>query len=50
MFLGLLRDDSGATMAEYALLATLIAVVCITSVSVIGRHLSTFYSTTANTL
>jgi pilus assembly protein Flp/PilA len=50
MLLGLLREDSGVTMAEYALVVSLIAIVCLTSVSLIGTHMSTFYSKAANSL
>jgi Flp pilus assembly pilin Flp len=32
----LLRDDSGATMVEYAIMLALIAAVCITVVAALG--------------
>ncbi|MEB3701904.1 Flp family type IVb pilin [Candidatus Bealeia paramacronuclearis] len=35
-----LKDDSGATMIEYALLAALIAVVCITAITNLGTAVS----------
>jgi Flp pilus assembly pilin Flp len=50
MLVGLLRDDSGATMAEYALVVSLIAIVCLASVTLIGTHTSAFYHSAANSL
>jgi Flp pilus assembly pilin Flp len=50
MLLGFLRDDSGATMAEYALVATLIAIVCITTVTLIGTHASSFFHDAASSV
>ena len=35
-----LREDSGATMVEYAILAALIAGVCILVVTAVGSHVS----------
>lgn len=37
------RDESGATAIEYGLIAALIAVVIITSVSALGTNLSTTF-------
>jgi pilus assembly protein Flp/PilA len=34
----LLKDDDAATMAEYALMVSLIAVVCITAVALVGQN------------
>jgi pilus assembly protein Flp/PilA len=45
-----LRDDSGATMVEYGLLASLIAVVNIAAVTLLGTHLSTFFHSAATTI
>ena len=42
------KDDSGATAIEYTLLAALIAVVIIVSVTSIGRSLSGQFSKIAN--
>jgi Flp pilus assembly pilin Flp len=39
-----LRDQRGAILAEYALLATLIAVVCAAAVFGIGKSVSEFFS------
>ena len=44
----LLIDDEGATMVEYGLIVALIAVVCITAVTLIGGHLATMFTTVAN--
>jgi pilus assembly protein Flp/PilA len=38
------RDDSGATAIEYALIASLIAMVIITGVTGIGVKLSSYFS------
>ena len=32
-----LTDESGATMVEYLLLASLVAVVCVSAVSLLGK-------------
>ena len=44
----LLIDDEGATMVEYGLIVALIAVVCITAVTLIGTHLSSMFTTVAS--
>lgn len=38
------RDEEGATMVEYGLMVALIAVVCITAVTLIGTNLSTVFT------
>jgi pilus assembly protein Flp/PilA len=43
-----LKDDSGATAIEYGLLAALIAVALITSVSLLGSTIATQFSTIAS--
>jgi pilus assembly protein Flp/PilA len=45
-----LRDQSGVTVIEYALIAALIAVAAIGSFTLIGTDLSTTFSTVANKL
>jgi pilus assembly protein Flp/PilA len=40
----LLRDDSGVTAIEYALIAALIAVVAIAAFSAVGTNLSSTFS------
>lgn len=42
-----LRNQNGATAIEYALLASLIGVAIITSVTAVGSKLSTSYSNVA---
>ena len=39
-----IRDDSGATAIEYALIASLIAVAIITAVQTVGTKVSTVFS------
>jgi pilus assembly protein Flp/PilA len=43
-------DDSGATMAEYALLVAFIAVVALAGVKILGTHLSTMFSAVATSV
>ncbi len=43
-------DREGVTALEYALIAALIAVVIIGSVSLLGTSVSTVFSTVANTI
>ncbi len=38
------KDEKGASMLEYALMAALIAVVCIAAVTFLGRAASTSFS------
>lgn len=45
-----LKDQSGATAIEYGLIAGLIAVVIITSVTAIGTKLNTKFTTISNSL
>lgn len=45
-----LRDDSGATSIEYALIAGLIALVIIAGVTSIGTKLSTRFNSIAQNL
>ena len=44
------RDESGATAIEYALIASLIAVVIITAVTTVGTKISNVFSELGNTL
>lgn len=50
MFKRFLRDESGATAIEYALIAALIAVVMITAVTLVGTRLSAKMNTIAGKL
>ena len=45
-----LGNDSGATAIEYALIASLIAVVIITAVTTVGSKASSTFNTIANSL
>ncbi len=42
--LRLIRDESGATAIEYALIASLIAVAIITAVQTVGTKVSTVFT------
>lgn len=46
----LLRDESGATAIEYALIAGSISIVILAAVSAIGTTLNVTFSTIANSL
>jgi pilus assembly protein Flp/PilA len=46
----LIRDDSGATAIEYALIASLIAMVIVSGVSMAGTQLSTVFGEVGNGL
>ena len=44
------KKEQGATMLEYALMAALIAIVCIIAVSYLGQQASTTFSVTGSTV
>jgi pilus assembly protein Flp/PilA len=44
------KDEAGATAIEYALIASLIAIVIITGVTLVGTKLSTVYTEIGNSL
>lgn len=46
----LVRDEEGASMAEYGLLLALIAVVCIAAVTLLGGNISKVFNTIAGTI
>ena len=50
LIFAVLKDRSGATAIEYGLIAALIGVVAITSLTAIGTHTSTKLTTVATTL
>ena len=50
LFSRFVRDDSGATAIEYGLIASLVAVVIITAVTLVGTKLATTFNTVANKL
>jgi pilus assembly protein Flp/PilA len=43
----MLRDDEGATMVEYALMVALVALVALVAVSVLGKNVSSEFSSVA---
>ena len=48
--LNFIRNESGATAIEYALIASLIAVAVISAVSTVGTKVSTVFSEVGNSL
>ena len=48
--LNFIRNESGATAIEYALIASLIAVAIITAVSTVGGKVSTVFTEVGNSL
>jgi len=46
----LVRDEEGASLAEYGLLLALIAVVCITAIALVGTKVSTMFSTVSGSI
>jgi pilus assembly protein Flp/PilA len=44
------RKEEGATLAEYGLLLSLIAVVCLTAIKVLGTQLSTLFKTISSSI
>jgi len=50
LFSDLIKEQSGVTAIEYALIAALIAIAAITAFSVVGTSLSTTFSNVANQL
>jgi pilus assembly protein Flp/PilA len=47
---GLLKDEEGATMVEYALMLALIAVVCILIVTSLGNKVKNTFGATDNAM
>jgi pilus assembly protein Flp/PilA len=45
-----IKDDEGATMVEYALMLSLIAIVCIIAVTAIGVNASAIFQQSADNL
>jgi pilus assembly protein Flp/PilA len=44
------KDDEGAALVEYGLLVGLIAVVCITAVTLLGNQINTVFTDITNDL
>jgi pilus assembly protein Flp/PilA len=49
-FSTLIRDEEGAQLVEYALLVSLIALVCITAVRSLGTSINGFFNTAAGSI
>lgn len=49
-FMNLMKDESGANAIEYGLIAALIAVVIIASLTALGNKLSTEFTNITNAL
>ena len=45
---GFLKDESGPTAVEYAVMLALIIVVCITAITTLGTNANNSFSYTAN--
>jgi pilus assembly protein Flp/PilA len=50
IMISLVRDEQGQDLIEYALLAGLIAVICIASVTLAGSKVSSLFSNVAASL
>jgi pilus assembly protein Flp/PilA len=50
LFANLLKNESGVTAIEYALIAALIAVAAIAAFSLVGTNLSSTFTRIANSL
>jgi pilus assembly protein Flp/PilA len=44
------RDEEGASLAEYGLLLALIAVVCITAIGLLGTTISSMFTSVSNSV
>ena len=44
------REEEGASLAEYGLLLALIAVVCIGAIAVVGTKISTMFSAVSGSI
>lgn len=45
-----LRDEEGVTAIEYGLIAALIAVACITAITLVGTNLQTMFAAVSSAL
>jgi pilus assembly protein Flp/PilA len=50
LFAKLLKNETGATAIEYGLIAALIALAAVSTITNIGSHLSTTFNTVATKL
>jgi len=46
----LVRDEDGASLVEYGLLLSLVAVVCIVAISTLGTSISTMFTNLASNI
>ncbi len=46
----LAKKEEGASLVEYGLLLALIAVICIASISLLGKNISTMFSNLAGSI
>jgi len=44
------REEEGATLAEYGLLLALIAVVCLIAITALGTKISSMFDATSNSV
>lgn len=49
-FASMIRDEEGATMVEYGLLVSLIALVAIVGVKALGTNLNTLFNSVAGSV
>ena len=49
-FLAMIKDDEGATLVEYGLVVSLIAVAAIVAISALGTQVGNTFQTIANKL
>jgi pilus assembly protein Flp/PilA len=45
-----IREEEGASLAEYGLLLALIAVVCIAAIALVGTRISSMFSAVAGSI
>ena len=45
-----MKDEEGATMVEYGLLAALISIVCIAAITAVGQNLDVVFTAVCNAL
>jgi pilus assembly protein Flp/PilA len=49
-FIAMLKDDEGATLVEYGLVVSLIAVAAITAITLLGTNVNNIFGTIAGKL
>jgi pilus assembly protein Flp/PilA len=47
---GFLRDEEGASLAEYGLLLALIAVVCLAGMTLLGSQINSMFNSVSSTI